>query len=410
MSHHLEESLQQRLQDLRDAGLQRDARIVESIPGSRCRIDGRELISFGSNDYLSLAHDPRVCRAFADAARKQSGATASSLIIGRSRWHAELERQLAAFEDDEAALLFPTGFAANLGVIQALVRPQDHIFSERENHASLIDAVRGTKAPVSIYSRNHPDQLASMIEQQRSSFDQGFIVTDGVFSMDGTIAPLKELCELADQYGLAVIVDEAHGTGVLGESGRGASELAGVLHQPFARIGTLSKAMGCLGGFVTGSQQTIEWLRNRARPQFFSTALPPAVCAAALESLRIIREEPQRREVLQRLNRLAREQAQQLGLSVPGGGPAPIVPVVMPDSVDVTEFSELLQQEGWFVPGIRPPTVPPGTSRFRLSLTVDHQPEQIRDVLNRIAELSRLCAPSDGSVPDGSSAARMADV
>lgn len=388
MEHPLDESLRNRLHDLQTAGLRRQARTVESLPGGRCRIDGRELLCFGSNDYLSLAHDERVCGAFAEAARRQAGATASSLISGRSPLHADLEQQLAEFEECEAALLFPTGYAANLGVIQALVTPQDHVFSERENHASLIDAVRGTKAQISVYSRDRLDELAEMIERHRSQFHHGFLITDGVFSMDGTIAPLQELCDLADRYQLAVLVDEAHGTGVLGEFGRGACELTGVQHRPFVHNGTLSKAFGCLGGFATGSRQTIEWLRNRARPQFFSTALPPAVCAAALESLKIIRSEPERRTRLQDLNQLAREHARCLGLSIPGDGPAPIIPVVVSDDVDVVAVSAQLQDEGWFVPAIRPPTVPAGTSRFRLSLTVDHQPHDIRVLLDRIAQLT----------------------
>ena len=387
MNQSLTESLQQRLQELESAGRRRFPRQVDSLPHGRCIIDDKEVINFGSNDYLSLAHDPRVCTAFAQAGIRQSGSASSSLIVGRSSLHVELEERLAEFEECEAALLFPTGFAANCGTIQALVRPQDAIFSERENHASLIDGARGTKAKVAIYDRGDLDALVELIEGKHASYEQGFLITDGVFSMDGTVAPMRELCDIADRFQLTVIVDEAHGTGVLGEHGRGASELAGVHSRPFVHIGTLSKALGCLGGFAAGSRETIEWLRNQARPQFFSTALPPAVCAAALQSLLIVNSEPERRHKLQQHNQLARTHAKSLGLTVYGDGKAPIVAVKAPEGRAVVTMSQQLQDEGWFVPAIRPPTVPAGTSRLRMSLTVDHNPDDIVAVLNRIAEL-----------------------
>ena len=388
MVRSLDDSLDQRLQELEKSGRRRSARQVDSLPQGRCIVNGRELTSFGSNDYLSLAHDPEVCAAFADAASRQSGATASGLIVGRSSLHAELENRLAEFESCDAALLFPTGFAANLGTIQALVRPRDVVFSEQENHASLIDAVRGTKADVSVYSRNDLDSLVAKIKKSRSEYEHGFVITDGVFSMDGTVAPLRELCDIADRFRLAVLVDEAHGTGVIGRNGRGACEFSGVQSRPFVHIGTLSKAFGCLGGFVTGSHNTVEWLRNQARTQFFSTALPPAVCAAALQSLQIIESEPQRRTALQERNQLARSHARSVGLTMIGDGDAPIIPLTVAHDKDVVEMSQQLQQDGWFVPAIRPPTVPVGTSRFRISLTVDHEPKDIIAVLDRIAELS----------------------
>ncbi|MEO2035665.1 MAG: 8-amino-7-oxononanoate synthase [Planctomycetaceae bacterium] len=388
MAASLDDALHQRLQDLETAGRRRFARQVDSLPHGRCLVNGQELTNFGSNDYLSLAHDPAVCAAFAEAASRQSGATSSGLIAGRSRLHVELEKRLAEFESCEAALLFPTGFAANLGTIQALVRPQDVIFSERENHASLIDAARGTKAHVSVYSRNDLDCLVAEIKKTRSEYEHGFLITDGVFSMDGTVAPLRALCDIADQFQLAVVVDEAHGTGVLGLHGRGACECSGIQSRPFVHIGTLSKAVGCLGGFVTGGRTTIELLRNQARTQFFSTALPPAVCAAALQSLQIIQSEPGRRSALQERNQLARSYARSVGLTIIGDGAAPIVPLTVSHHKDVVKMSERLQQDGWFVPAIRPPTVPVGTSRFRISLTVDHEPQDIVAVLDRIAELS----------------------
>ncbi len=389
MECSLDVSLHRRLRDLETSGRLRSARQVDSLPQGRCIIDGQELTNFGSNDYLSLIHDRRVCAAFTETAGRQSGAAASALIAGRSALHAELENRLAEFEQCEAALLFPTGFAANIGTIQALVRPTDVIFSEQDNHASLIDGIRGTKAKVFVYCRDDLESLVRTLEKNRQEFQHGFLITDGVFSMDGTIAPLRELCDIADRFSLAVVVDEAHGTGVVGPHGRGACEFSGVQTRPFVHIGTLSKAVGCLGGFAAGSRDTVEWLRNCARSQFYSTALPPAVCAAALQSLQIIRTEPERRTALRERNQLARSHARSSGLSVIGDGEAPILAVEMPTNKDVVALSQELQKNGWFVPAIRPPTVPAGTSRFRISLTIDHQLNDIFAVLDRIAELSQ---------------------
>ena len=389
MEYSLNVSLHRRLKDMEMSGRRRRTRQVDSLPQGRCSIDGRELTNFGSNDYLSLSHDRRVCAAFAETAGRQSGAVASALISGRSTLHSELENRLAEFEHCEAALLFPTGFAANVGTIQALVRPADVIFSEQDNHASLIDGIRGTKAKVFVYCRDDLESLVRMLEKNRQKFQHGFLITDGVFSMDGTIAPLRELCDIADRFSLAVIVDEAHGTGVVGLHGRGACEFSGVQTRPFIHIGTLSKAVGCLGGFAAGSQETVEWLRNTARSQFFSTALPPAICAAALKSLQIIRTEPERRTALSERNQLARSHARSVGLSVIGDGVAPILAVEIPTHKNGVVLAQELQKNGWFVPAIRPPTVPAGTSRFRISLTVDHQLNDIFAVLDRIAELSQ---------------------
>ena len=381
------ERLRQRLAALKSAGRLRRARQVESLPNARCLIEGRELVNFGANDYLNLAHDPRVCDTFATVAAQQVGSTASSLIAGRSPHHARLEAALSEFEQCEAALLFPTGFAANLGTIQALAGREDVLFCERDNHASLIDAARGSRAQIHIYEHQHLEELEQKICRQRSRYEQAFLVTDGVFSMDGCVAPLHRFCELAERCSIAVIVDEAHGTGVLGHHGRGASEVMDVEKIPLVRVGTLSKALGGLGGFAVGNHDTIEWLRNSARPQFFSTALPPAMCAAMLESLKIIQQEPDRRTRLATLNRHARATAQSFRLNVIGQGQAPIIPIVIPEEADVLRISLRLEQRGWFVPAIRPPTVPAGTCRLRMSLSVAHSEAEIKTVLEAIADL-----------------------
>jgi len=385
MTKSLHESIRSRLLALEESGGRRFPRQVDSLPGGRCVIGGKDIVNFGSNDYLGLAHHPHVCAAFAEAANRQTGAMASSLIVGRSSIHAELEQRLAEFENCEAALLFPTGFAANVGVIQALAKRDDAIFSERENHASLIDGCRTSGASVHVYDRHDLDGLAQQLRQKRGAFQHGFLITDGVFSMDGTVAPLQELCDIADEFDLAVIVDEAHGTGVLGEHGRGACELTGVEDRTFLRIGTLSKALGGLGGFAAGSRETIEWLRNRARPQFFSTASPPAVCAAVLESLSIVQSEPTRRHAVCALAEEARAHARSLGLEIRGDGPAPIIPVLTSNDTFAVDLTSKLQAAGWFVPAILPPTVAPGASRLRISLTTDHQLSGLIPALEFIA-------------------------
>lgn len=385
MAQSLHDTIAGRLQALEESGGRRFPRQVDSLPDGRCLLNGRELINFGSNDYLGLAHHPRVCDAFAKAASQQVGATASSLIVGRSSLHAQLEQRLAEFESCEAALLFPTGFAANVGAIQALATADDVVFSERENHASLIDGCRATRARVQIYDRHNLEDFVEQLKRSRDAHQHGFLITDGVFSMDGTVPPLKQLCDIADEFSLAVIIDEAHGTGVLGEHGRGACELAGVEARTFLRIGTLSKALGGLGGFAAGSRQTIEWLRNRARPQFFSTASPPAVCAAVLESLATVDSEPARRHKVCELAALGRDHAQSLGLNVLGDGPAPIIPILTGTDTAAVNLAKAAQENGWFIPAILPPTVAPGTSRLRISLTADHSTDDLKSLLKFVA-------------------------
>ena len=374
-----------RLKNLQSSGLYRTPRVVESLPGGRCLIDGRELINFGGNDYLSLAHE--VCQAanVQGVFAGQMGATASAVLAGRSQWHDLLEKRLAEFEDTAAALVFPTGFAANVGVLNSLVEKTDAVFCDRDNHASIVDACRSSDGQLCVYRKDRLEALEESIRRRRDRFGQVFIMTDGVFSMDGCIASLRELCQIAERFDCHVIVDEAHGTGVLGDFGRGACDFTNVEDKVLLRVGTMSKSMGGLGGFAVGDQSTIDWLRNSARSQFFSTALPPGICAAMLESVRIIQEEPQRRHRLAELTSLAHKTIADLGLNTIGGGLAPIIPVVVADDTKVVQISRQLQEQGWFVPAIRPPTVSAGTARLRLSLCVNHTPDQVLEVLGAVA-------------------------
>ncbi len=387
MTSRLNERIQCRLQQLDATGLRRQARVVETLPGGCCRVSGVDAVNFGGNDYLDLAHDARVCEAFRDAAALQAGSTASAAVAGRSRLHDTLEAELADFENTDAALLFPAGYAANFGTLTAIVEDRDAVFCDRDSHASLIDAARACAGRMFVYHRDRLDRLTTALEKRRGEFDQAFIVTDSVFSMDGTVAPLADLCVIAERFEAAVVVDEAHGTGVLGHAGRGAVELLGVESKVAVKVGTLSKALGGLGGFVAADRSTIEWLRNAARTQFFSTALPPAVTAAALQALHIVRIEPQRRTVLQRLTGLAHQTIRDLGLTSIGDGPAPIVAVVIEDDSAAVNLSTDLLKRGWFVPAIRPPTVRRGTARLRLSLSSAHSDADVVAVLKEVRRL-----------------------
>ena len=384
------------LQALDVAGLRRRTRVCEPLPHGRCRVDGAELMHFASNDYLGLASHPHVIAAALDAtARYGAGARASALVSGRTPLHAELEQAVARFEGTEAAVLFPTGFAANVGAIGSLVEAGDVVFSDRLNHASLIDGCRLSKAKLRVYSHNELGQLASELAKARDA-RRRLIVTDSLFSMDGDAAPLKEFVELARQTESMLLVDEAHATGVYGPHGRGWCEEVGIPEISCVRIGTFSKAIGSQGGFVVGSTVLCDWMRNRARTQMFSTALTPGACGAALESLRLITAAPDRRERVRSLSRQVRTELISAGWSVTGIPDCPIIPIIVGEPHIALQLSQRLQEQGFLVPAIRPPTVPQGTSRLRISLTSDHSPEDVR----RFVEVLGPAFPVDGRAAD----------
>ena len=351
-------------------------------------LDGRLLVNFSSNDYLALAADERlVAAAQAAAAEHGWGSGASPLVTGRSTLHAQLERELAAFEGTEAALVFPTGYAANLGTIPALVGKGDTIYSDELNHASLIDGCRLSGARVAIYRHGDVQHLRELLAASPAG-GRRLIVTDTLFSMEGDLAPLGELVSLVEEYGAMLLVDEAHATGVFGPRGRGVCEALGVEGGVHIRVGTLSKALGSVGGFVAGSQRLIDWLANRARPYVFSTAAPAAAAAAALEALRIVRQEPQRRAELLARAAALRQQLVQLGLPTTASQ-SQIVPVVLGEPSRVLATAEYLRQRGLWVPPIRPPSVPPGRALLRISLTWGHTEEHRQALIAALREALR---------------------
>jgi 8-amino-7-oxononanoate synthase len=289
------------------------------------------------------------------------------------RAHQALAEALADFEQVEAVALFPTGFAANLGTIAALVGPGDAVYLDRLDHACLIDGARLSGARLRVYPHNDVARLGAILERDRAGgrFRRALIATDGVFSMDGDLAPLADLVDLAERFGAMLLVDEAHGTGVFGPDGRGAASACGVAERVHIRVGTLSKALGSLGGFVAGSRRLIDWLTNHARTLIYSTALPPAAAAAAREALAIARAEPWRRERVVRRGRALAAALAEAGLAV-GPSAGSIVPLLLGTPERAVALAGQLRQHGLFVPAIRPPTVPAGTSRLRISLSAAH--------------------------------------
>ncbi len=382
------EWLRGELSRLEAEGLRRRRRVVRPLPDGRCELDGRRLLNFASNDYLALAHDQRLRAAAAETLQQCGvGSRASALVSGRSEWHERLERKLAEFEKQPAALLFPTGYAANVGTISALAQPGDVVFCDRLNHASLVDGCRLSGARLRVYRHTRLETLQR--ELKKAVGRRRWIVTDSVFSMDGDLAPLPELCELAERYDAFLILDEAHATGVFGSTGRGVAEHFGVEQRVAVRVGTLSKAVGCLGGFVAGPSELVEWLWNRARTQVYSTALPPAVCAAACRALDIIRSEPERRERLLATANLLRQRLLEAGVDTPRSAQAPIVPVLLNDPDRAVHVARELEQRGFLVAAIRPPTVPKGTSRLRLSLTAAHTQADVDRLVEALVPLVR---------------------
>ncbi|MCE9544668.1 MAG: 8-amino-7-oxononanoate synthase [Planctomycetia bacterium] len=369
------------LTSLGEAQLLRSLRTRGTAQGPTIALDGRTLINFGSNDYLSLAGDPRLAVAAHAAIEAEGvGSGASPLVTGRGESQRQLEAALAQLEGCEAALLFPSGFAANAGTVPALAGRGDAIFADAKNHASLIDGCRLSKAETHIYRHADCDHLAELLAANGPAARRRLIVTDGLFSMDGDLAPLESIAELAARHEAMLLVDEAHATGVFGPHGRGVAEALGVEHAVDVRVGTLSKALGCGGGFVAGKRTLIDWLANRARSYVFSTAQPGSVASAALAAIEIVKTEPHRRQrLLAEANKL-RQRLAAAGWNV-GASASPIIPIFVGTPQRAMQLSAALAEQGLFVPGIRPPTVPSDESLLRISLTFGHRGEMIDRLL-----------------------------
>ena len=389
--------LGEELDDLRGRHLYRPLRVMSSAQGPIVSVDDRRLISLSSNDYLGLTHHPRLREAALKAVRDFGvGSGAVRTIAGTMTLHEDLERELAAFKGTAATLTFQSGFSANTGVIPTITGEQDLIVSDELNHASIIDGMRLSKAPRKVFPHGNVDALREILTQAREKGRDGtgipyrlvLVVTDGVFSMDGDIAPLPGIVEAAESAGAAVFVDDAHASGVLGRDGRGSVDHFGLHGRVAIQVGTLSKAIGVLGGYVAGSQDLRDILVQRARPFLFSTSHPPAVAAACREAIRVMQEEPELHERLWANTRHFKDELKRLGFDT-GASETPITPVLMGDPDTAGRFSQRLFEEGVFAQPVVFPTVAIDKARIRTIVTAAHAETQLDRALEAFDAVGR---------------------
>jgi glycine C-acetyltransferase len=373
--------LKERLAELDEQGLAIHPRTLEGPTGARATFDGRRVVNLASNNYLGLANHPRMNAAASKAAAELgAGSGAVRTIAGTMSMHRELERRFADFKHAEAALMFQSGFTANAGTVAAILDKDDVIVSDRLNHASIIDGARLSRAEIKVFEHRDAEHADALLSETARPGRRQLLITDGVFSMDGDIAPLPDLVEVAERRGAIMMIDDAHASGVLGSGGAGTVDHFGLGGRVDIQVGTLSKAIGVLGGFIAGPAHLIEWLVNRGRPFLFSTSAPPAVTAACIEALDIIRDEPDRLERLWENTRSFKVGLRELGFDT-GDSETPITPVITGDETRTQAFARRLFEEGVFTPAIVFPTVAKGRARVRTIVTAEHTPEDLAEAL-----------------------------
>ena len=373
-----------RLAEVKENGLYRRLRAVEGAQDAAIVLEGQEVLLFSSNNYLGLANHPALKQAAQEAIERYGcGSGASRLISGSMDVHHELEHRLATLKKTESALVFPTGYHANIGVLSALMGPDDTILSDSLNHASIIDGCRLSRADIRVYRHADTAHLGELLKKCPAT-GQRLIVTDSVFSMDGDLAPLAEIVGLARQYDAWVMVDEAHATGVFGPHGGGLVEELGLTGQVDIQMGTLGKALGCMGAFVAGSHELIDWLVNQARSFIYTTAIPPAIAAAVLAALDIVEQEPERRQRLWDNTTFLSDGLCSLGYTL-GATRSQILPVIIGEARATMAVAQAILQRGVFAHGIRPPTVPEGTSRIRVTPMATHTQDHLSRTLDAFA-------------------------
>ena len=381
--------IQQELDALKEMGLYNRIRTISSAQGARLVVDGKQVLNFCSNNYLGLANHPRLVEAARAAVTQYGvGPAAVRTIAGTLDLHLELERRLAAFKGVEAAITFQSGFAANLATIPALVGREDVIFSDELNHASIIDGSRLAGAKIIRYAHANPQDLQRMITENAGSFRRGLVITDGVFSMDGDIAPLDRIYEVSSANNLMLMVDDAHGEGVMGKGGRGIVDHFHLHGKVDAEIGTLSKAFGVVGGVVTGSAVVIEWLRQRGRPFLFSSAVTAADAAACLAAVDLLEESTELVDRLWENARYFKAAVQQLGFNT-GQSVTPITPIMLGEAPLAQQFSRELFEEGLFAMAIGFPTVAKGKARIRVMISAAHSRADLDQGLEIFARVGR---------------------
>ncbi|HXH06995.1 MAG TPA: glycine C-acetyltransferase [Vicinamibacterales bacterium] len=380
--------LAEELEALRRQGLYRALRILDDEQRARTRVDGREVVNLSSNNYLGLTTHPKLRRKALEAIERFGvGSGSVRTIAGTMALHMELERRLAEFKQTEAVVVFQSGFTANAGTVAAILGKDDVIVSDELNHASIIDGSRLSRATIKIFP--HRDvEAARRILKDLPAGQRKLLITDGVFSMDGDLGPLPDLCALAEEYGCIMMVDDAHASGVFGRNGRGTIDHFGVHGRVHIQVGTLSKAIGALGGYVAGSRALIEFLYHRARPFLFSTSHPPAVAAACLAAIDVLLEEPQLIDRLWENTRFFKDGLRRLGFDT-GASESPITPVIVGDGALAMQLSDRLFEEGVFAQGIAYPTVPRGKARVRTIVTATHTREDLQYALDAFARVGR---------------------
>lgn len=380
--------LEEEMAALRESNLYVHIRTISSPQGAWIEVDGRRVLNFCSNNYLGLANHPRMKQAAKEAVDRYGvGPAAVRTIAGTLDLHLELERRIAAFKGVEAAITFQSGFNANLATIPALVGEGDVIFSDELNHASIIDGSRLSRAKIVRYPHNDPEGLEEAIRKEQP-FRRGLIVTDGVFSMDGDIAPLPAIVEIAERWGLLLMVDDAHGEGVLGRGGRGIVDHFGLHGRVDIEVGTMSKAFGVVGGYVAGRRQIVEWLRQRGRPFLFSSAMTAADTAACLAALDLLEESTELVDRLWENTRFFKEEMRRLGFDL-GRSETPITPVMLYEASTAQEFSHRLFEEGVFAMAIAYPTVPKGKARIRVMLSATHSRDDLQFGLSAFEKVGK---------------------
>ena len=384
----LNEILRKEIDDLKEKGLYRTLKVIEETQYPVARIDGKELILFSSNDYLGLAGHPEMIKSSVEATKRfRTGAGSSRLLSGTIELSRILEKRIAEFKGCEEGIVFSTGYMTNLGVITSLAGKDDAAIIDKLNHASIIDGCKLSGAQLRAYPHKDMKKLEEILSSSMN-FRRRLIITDGVFSMDGDIAPLKDIVQLADKYGAIVIVDDAHGTGVLGKTGRGILEHFEMKGDSIIQMGTFSKALGSLGGYVVGSHTLIDLLRNKARQFIYTTALPPGVLAASIAAIEVIEREPEQRSLLWSNTERFREGLKKSGFNTMESS-TPIIPILTGDEEKTMRLSNGLYEEGIYAPGIRPPTVPHGMGRVRFSVTALHTEEHLKKAQDALEKVAR---------------------
>ncbi len=381
--------LKEKIQELKNKGVYRKLPVLSTENGPEIIINGKSAINLSSNNYLGFAGHPRLKKAAIEAVEKYGvGSGAVRTIVGNMDIHEEMEKAIAEFKREEAAMVYQSGFNCNAGTIQAVVGKGDLIVSDELNHASIIDGSRLSRADKTIYKHSDMDSLEEVLKSNRDKYENILVITDGVFSMDGDVANLPGIVELAEKFEAMTYVDDAHGSGVLGENGRGTVDHFNMHGRIDFSIGTLSKAIGVIGGYVAGSGTMKEWLSHRGRPILFSTSLPPAAVGAIIEAFKILNETTEYTDKLWSNAKFFKEKLGKLGFNT-GNSQTPITPVIIGDESKTMEFSRKLMEKGVFASGIVFPTVPVGTGRVRCMVTAAHSEDQLERAVKAFEEAGK---------------------